>query len=154
MTDPTPREVETACFCAGSPHPRDRFVLPAELPFEAGVAAISAITDAQAGGADMGAALIGAILRNKGISEWNLVDEEGKDLPLNARNVGARLTWQKGGVELANAAYVQWIRGQDLAPFGLASSQTPTDDSSPNGQTEPSTLPTTRTSRKRRARSG
>lgn len=149
MTEPTPREVETACFCAGSPHPRDRFVLPAELPITAGIAAISALV--QVGAGDAAAALINAILVNGGISEWNLVDPDGKPLPLNPTNVVRRVTWQKGGVELSNAAFAQYVNGKDLAPFGLTSSPRATAASSPNGQTDSSTLPKTRSSRRRRA---
>ncbi len=149
MTDPTPREVETACFCAGSPHQRDHFVLPAELPITAGIAAVSAL--AQAGSGDAAAALINAILVNGGIKEWNLVDEEGQPLPLNPTNVTQRVTWTKGGVELSNAAFAQYVNGKDLAPFGLTSSRKRTAASSPNGQTASSTSPKTSSSRKRRA---
>ena len=149
MTDPTPREVETACFCAGSPHQRDLFVLPAELPITAGIAAISAL--AQVGEGDAGGALINAILVNGGIREWNLVDDDGKPLPLTPTNVTRRVTWQRGGVELANAAFAQYVNGKDLTPFGLTSSQRTTAASSPNGQTADSTSPKTRSSRKRPA---
>ena len=150
MTDLTPREVETACHCAGSPHPRDRFVLPAELPIPAGIAAITALSQVGAHG-DAAAALINAILVNGGISEWNLLDDEGNRLPLTPDNVARRVTWQKGGVELSNAAFAQYVNGKDLAPFGLTSSRSKTAKSSPNGQTEPSTSPKTRSSRKRPA---
>lgn len=150
MTDPTPREVETACFCPGGPHQRDHFVLPAELPVEAGIAAIGVIARLETTGADPGAALIGAILRNGGISSWNLVDAEGETLPLTPANVAKRVTWQKGGVEVSTALYQQFVNGKDLTPFGLTGSAKPTDDSSPNGQTEPSTSPKTRSSPKPR----
>jgi hypothetical protein len=150
MTDLTPREVETACHCAGSPHPRDRFVLPAELPVPAGIAAISALSQVGEHG-DAAAALIYAILLNGGIESWNLVDEDGAPLKVTPSNVAARVTWQKGGVELSNAAFAQYVNGKDLAPFGLTSSRSKTAVSSPNGQTEPSTLPKTRSSRKRPA---
>jgi hypothetical protein len=150
MTDPTPREVETACFCAGSPHPRDRFVLPAELPITAGIAAVSALSQVGRDG-DAAAALINAILVNGGIAEWNLVDEDGNNLPVNPTNVVSRVTWQKGGVELSNAAFAQYVNGKDLTPFGLGSSRKRTARSSPNGQTASSTSPKTRSSRKRPA---
>ena len=149
MTDLAPREVETACFCAGSPHQRDRFVLPAELPITAGIAAVSAL--AQVGSGDAAAALINAILVNGGIASWNLVDEEGAPLPVNPTNVARRVTWQKGGVELSNAAFAQYVNGKDLTPFGLTTSRKPTARSSPNGQTASSTSPKTRSSSKRPA---
>ena len=150
MTDSLPREVETACNCAGRPHPRDLFVLPAELPIEAGIAAISALSQVGPDG-DAAASLIGAILRNGGIASWNLVDEDGKPIPVNPTNVSRRVTWQRGGVELSNAAFAQYVNGKDLTPFGLTNSRKQTAKSSPNGQTEPSTSPKTRSSRRRPA---
>lgn len=154
MTDLTPREVRLAkCFCPGEPHPDgDRFVLPAELPIEAGIAAVSALASVGADG-DAAASLIGAILRNGGIAEWNLTDENGDRLRITPSNVAARVTWQRGGVELSNAAFAQFVNGKDLTPFGLTNSTSSTGGSSPNGQTAPSTSPKTRSSRKRPASS-
>ena len=151
-TDTTPREVRLAtCYCPGAPHPDgDRFVLPAELPVEAGLAAVTALGQVGTDG-DAAAALIGAILRNGGIAQWNLVDDEGSPLRINPTNVAARVTWQKGGVELSNAVFAQYVSGKDLTPFGLTNSTKPTVESSPNGQTEPSTSPKTRSPRRRRA---
>lgn len=152
MTDPTPREVRlTRCYCPQTPHPDgDRFVLHAELPIPAGISAITALAQVGASG-DAAAALINALLLNGGIAEWNLVDESGNPLPINADNVARRVTWQKGGVELSNAAFAQWVNGRDLTPFGLTNSASRTATSSPNGQTATSTSPKTRSSPKRRA---
>lgn len=152
MTDPTPREVRLAtCYCPGTPHPDgDRFVLPADLPIEAGIAAVSALASTGADG-DAAASLIGAILRNGGIAEWNLVDENGDRLRITPSNVAARVTWQRGGVDLSNAAFAQWVHGKDLTPFGLTNSTSSTADSSPSGPTAPSTSPRTTSSSKRRA---
>ena len=149
MTDPTPREVRLSrCYCPGEPHPDgDRFVLHAELPIPAGIAAITALAQVGTSG-DAAAALINALLLNGGISEWNLIDEDGNRLPINADNVARRVTWQKGGVELSNAAFAQWVNGKDLTPFGLTSSASRTGGSSPNGQTATSTSPKTRSSAK------
>lgn len=147
MTDQSPREVETACFCAGSPHSGDRFVLSAELPVPAGIAAVSALAQVGPHG-DAAAALINAILVNGAITEWNLVDENGERLPINPTNVSQRVTWQKGGVELSNAAFAQYVSGKDLAPFGLTSSAKKNGRSSPTGRTATSTSPKTRSSSK------
>lgn len=154
MTTPEPREVRLAkCFCPGEPHPDgDRFTLPAELTVEAGIAAVSALASAGEHG-DSAAALIGAILRNGGIAAWNLVDDGGNLLRITPANVAARVTWQKGGVELSNAAFEQWVSGKDLTPFGLTGSAPPTARSSPTGQTAPSTSAKTPSSKKRRASS-
>lgn len=150
MTDTMPREVQTACHCPGTPHEHDRFVLPAELPVEAGIAAVTALAEVGPDG-DAAAALIGAILRNGGIGEWNLVDEAGDRLRINPTNVAARVTWQRGGVELSNAAFAQWVNGKDLTPFGLTNSRKSNGTPSPAGPTAPSTSPKTPSSRKRRA---
>jgi hypothetical protein len=151
MTDRTPREVRTDCYCPGSPHPDgDLFVLPADLPMEAGHAAAIAATNAVAGDAEP--AIVGAILRNKGISEWNLVDAEGRPMPLTGKNVAARVTWEKGGAALINAVYAQYVTAQ--VPLASENSTKETDDSSPNGQMESLTSPKTPSSRKRRTSSG
>ena len=151
MTDVNaPIEVRTACHCAGTPHPDgDVFVLATELPIEAGVAAVSALANSGAVG-DAGPALIGAILRNGGIVRWNLVDAEGNELAVTPANVRTRVTWLKGGVELAAAVYRQFVDGKDLTPFGLTNLTSKNGASSPNGQTERSTSPKTRSSRSRR----
>lgn len=150
----TPREVRLAtCYCPGEPHPDgDRFVLPAELPIEAGIAAVTALAEVGPDG-DAAAALIGAILRNGGISEWNLVDADGSRLRINPSTVAARVTWSKGGVELSNAAFAQYVNGKDLTPFGLTNSGSKNGASSPTGPTAPSISPKTRSSRKPRASS-
>lgn len=150
MTDPTPREVRlTRCYCPGEPHPDgDRFVLHAELPIPAGIAAISALQQLVGSAGDKAAGLINALLLNGGIAEWNLVDDKGHPLPINADNVARRVTWPRGGVELSNAAFAQWVNGKDLAPFGLTSSASRTDESSPNGRTATSTSRKTRSSEK------
>ncbi len=150
MTDQTPREVETACHCAGGPHERDRFTLPVDLPIPAGLAAVTALAQVGEHG-DAAAALINAILVNGGISSWNLVDDKGDPLPINPTNVATRITWTKGGVELASAAYAQWVNGKDLAPFGLRQSRKPTAASSPNGRTARSTSRKPRSSETRPA---
>lgn len=151
MTEPTPRTVVLKqCYCPQSPHADgDRFVLHAELPIPAGIAAITALAQVGTSG-DAAAALINALLLNGGIAEWNLIDLDGNGnaylLPINADNVARRVTWQKGGVELSNAAFAQWVNGKDLTPFGLTSSVSRTAASSPNGQTATSTSPRTRSS--------
>lgn len=153
MTDSVgPREVRLAkCYCAGEPHPDgDTFVLPAELPVPAGIAAITALASVGESG-DAAAALINAILLNGGIKEWNLVDDDGSALRVSPNNVAARVTWSKGGVELSNAAFAQFVNGKDLTPFGLTNSTSSTAASSPNGRTATSTSPKTSSSRKRRA---
>src|SRR5688500_15919108 len=94
--------VTTACFCPNTPHERDEFHLAEELPIEAGIAAATALAGADGGSA--AAVLVGALLRNGAIVSWNLVDDDGDALSVNPANVGKRVTWLKGGVELSSAA--------------------------------------------------
>lgn len=148
MTDSETRVVETACHCAGSPHERDRFTLSADIPIGAGVAVLTALQE-QGEHGNNAAALIEALLFNGGITDWNLVDDKGERLRITPDNVASRVTWRKGGAELAIAANQQWISGADLTPFGLGNSQRTSAASSPNGQTEDSTSPRTSSSRKR-----
>jgi hypothetical protein len=146
MSEPTPRVVETSCFCAGKPHEQDRYVLPARLPPRAGIAAVTALTAAGEHG-DAAGVLIEAILVNGGISEWNLVDDEGKELPLTPDNVAERVTWDRGALELSNGVFAQYVQGQ-LGFFGLGTFPKRSAKSSPNGRTAASTSARTRSSPK------
>lgn len=145
-----PREVRTACHCAGSPHEHDLYTLAAELPIEAGIAAASALASLGQHG-NAAASLIGAIVRNGAIERWNLVSTDGKPLPINPDTVAKRVTWTKGGVELTNAVFEQYVNGADLAPLGLVTSQPTSTKSSPTGPTASSTSPKTRSSSRRPA---
>ena len=138
--------VRTPCHCPGTPHDEDVFhLVDAEhLPIDAGIAAASALVTVGDGNA--GAVLIGAFLRHGAIRSWNLLDEDGKPVPVNPSTVADRLTWVKGGTELASAALSRYINAQTLAPFGLSTSERTTADSSSDGQTEPSTSPPTSSS--------
>lgn len=144
--------VRTACFCPNTPHEQDVYHLVdgEHLPIDAGVAAASALSTVGDGYA--GAVLIGALLRHGAIKSWNLVDEEGEAVPINPRTVGDRLTWVKGGVELADAALERYVIAAG-APFGSASSPKKNGTSSPVGPMELSTSAKTRSSSSRRASS-
>jgi hypothetical protein len=135
--------VRTPCHCPNTPHDEDEFhLVDAEhLPIDAGIAAASALSTVGDGNA--GAVLIGAFLRHGAIRRWNLVDEKGEPVPINPGTVGDRLTWVKGGIELANAALERYVNAQTLAPFGSGSSPKPNGTSSPNGQTADMTSVTT-----------
>lgn len=145
-----PTEVRTACHCAGSPHEFDLYTLAEDVPIPAGIAVATALGDPRHEGEYNLAVLVTTMLEHGGITAWNLVDEEGKDLVLSPANVRRRVTWRKGGMELTNAAYKLWVNGKDLTPFGLPSSPSPRPKSSPTGPTASSTSPKTRSSRSRR----
>jgi hypothetical protein len=146
--------VRTSCFCPGTPHEEDEFhLVDAEhLPISAGVAAAGALSTV--GDGNVGAVLIEAFLRHGAIQRWNLVDEDGSAVPINPSTVGDRLTWVKGGVELANAALERYVNPTALAPFGLGTSTKKNGRSSSGGRTAPSTSAKTRSSGSPRGRSG
>ena len=132
--------VRTPCFCPGTPHEEDVYhLVDAEhLPIAAGVAATSALSTVGDGHA--GAVLIDAFLRHGAIRAWNLLDEDGDPVPVNPATVADRLTWVKGGVQLANAALERYVQSaKALAPFGLSTSPKTNGTSSSDGQTEDST---------------
>lgn len=135
MSDQLNEPVKTACFCPGTPHEEDVYHLrdAEQLPIDAGVAAASALSTVGDGNA--GAVLIGAFLRHGAIKAWNLVDDKGDNVPINPGTVGDRLTWVKGGVELANAALERYVNPKTLAPFGLNTSTRKKGKSSPGGRT-------------------
>jgi hypothetical protein len=143
--------VRTGCHCPNTPHDEDLFYLrdADHLPIDAGVAAAGAI--ATVGDGNVGAVLIGAFLRHGAIRAWNLVDEGGAAVPINPGTVGERLTWVKGGIELANAALERYVNAKTLAPFALGTSPRKNGSSSNGGPTARSTSPKTRSSSARPA---
>jgi hypothetical protein len=146
--------VRTPCHCPNTPHDEDEFhLVDAEhLPIDAGIAAAAALSTV--GDGNVGAVLIGAFLRHGAIKRWNLVDDKGSAVPINPGTVGDRLTWVKGGIELANAALERYVNQQTLSPFGSGSSPKMNGTSSPDGPTDATTSVTTRSSSSRRAPSG
>jgi hypothetical protein len=137
--------VRTKCFCPGTPHEEDVYhLVDAEhLPIDAGVAAATALSTVGDGNA--GAVLIGALLRHGAIRRWNLVDADGDAVPINPGTVGDRLTWVKGGIELANASLERYVLAAG-APFGSSTSPRRNGKSSSTGQTARSTSRRTRSS--------
>ena len=143
--------IRTGCFCPSAPHEEDLYWLrdADHLPIDAGVAAAGAI--ATVGDGNVGAVLIGAFLRHGAIRAWNLVDEAGAAVPINPGTVGERLTWVKGGIELANAALERYVNAKTLAPFALNTSRKRNGSSSSGGPTVRSTSRKTRSSSARPA---
>lgn len=130
--------VTTKCFCPETPHDRDEFTLAdgEHLSIDAGLAAAVALSVA---GTDATVTdIIGPLLRHGAITSWNLVDGEGNKVPINPQTVGERLTWLKGGLELANAAIERYVTGKG-APFGSGSSPKKNVKSLSGGQTARST---------------
>ena len=137
MNDP----VTTPCYCPGKPHERDEYQLADELSTEAGIAAATVL--ATADGESAAAAVTGAMMRNGVIIGWNLVDEDGQLLPITAANVGKRVTWLKGGIEVGGAVLQRFVNAKHLNPLASSSSGKKSAKSSRNGRTARSTSPKT-----------
>lgn len=114
--DAEPVEVRLdGCYCPGTPHEVDLVYLAPQLPMAGGMAAQSAIND----GLDdslLLQALLAEVWVRFGVVGWNLLDDVGADVPLNAANIKAALPFGKGGAlvaERADELYAQDI----LAPL-------------------------------------
>lgn len=121
--------IKTPCYCPNKPHENDEFTLAEELPMGAGLAA--AVAGAAGGGVEV---MVPAMLRNGAIVRWNLVDEEGKELPITAETVDGRLTWATAK-EFLNEALPRLVSGLSGVPLGSAPSPKKTERSSRNGLT-------------------
>jgi hypothetical protein len=76
-----------ACACPGTPHPKgDTVTFHPQLPFEANVAAVSAIFS---GDGDSNANKAWAVYLHNGPAAWNLVDAEGEPVPLTREAIDA-----------------------------------------------------------------
>ena len=145
--DAEPVEVRLdACYCPGTPHEVDIVYLAPSLSMAGGMAANAAITEGMTDALRLQELLAQVWLRH-GVVGWNLVDDDGTDLPLNATTVSAALPYGKGGrlvAERADDLYAEDI----LAPL-VARLQT----TSKRGLTNGSTSTPRRSTRKRQSRS-
>ncbi len=123
------------CTCPGSPHPEDTVYLTPVVDVRIGQAATNALRDTPMTISDVEGALAGAFL-HFGPREWTFVDEKGEDLPLTAANIDERLTWNTGGMEVAEKCD-ELYAGDVIAPLVRRMSK-----ASPSGQTESSTSAT------------
>ena len=138
--------VRTTCHCPGTPHDADLFWLADELPMAAGLAASGAMQESSSE-ADLLASVIPAMLRNGALVRWNLVDDDGKPLPINARTISERLTWVKGRqfIEQALPRLIASLNGES-APFVSPTSHRMNGTSSSGGRTKKPTSRTTSSS--------
>jgi len=131
MSDP----IKTPCYCPDTPHEHDEFFLCDELPMAAGLAA--AMSNGQLDG------IVPALLRNGAIASWNLVDSEGKPLPITPENVDRRLTWSKA-VDFLNEALPRLIAMVNPGPLVSTVSAKKSGKPSRSGRTD--TLTSVKTS--------
>lgn len=129
------------CSCPGTPHPDgDVAMLRPYLDYPGGAEALAAI--AKSDGTEGGIAqFIGPVYIRRGVVSWNVLDDDGKPVPVTPEALDA-LRWEDA-YELADKAD-DLYGGQVLAPLvkrtsGLSSA----------GPTAVSTRPRPKSSRKR-----
>jgi hypothetical protein len=145
--DSAPVEVRLdGCYCPNKPHEADIVYLRPSLSMAGGMAAQAAI---QEGVSDqfLLQELLARVWIRHGVVGWNLVDEDGNNLPLNPDNVIEALPYGKGGrlvAERADDLYAEEILAPLVARFGTISR---------SGRTNGSTSTLKPSIRKRRSRS-
>ena len=95
--------VSVPCSCPGSPHEQDTVGLNPTVDVRLGAAALGAMRDSPTTVSDLEGALAGAFL-HFGPREWTFTDAKGDPLPLTVENIDERLTWNHGGMEVAEKA--------------------------------------------------
>lgn len=102
--DSEPIEVRLdGCYCPGTPHDVDIVYLAPSLSMAGGMAAQSAMRDGF-GDALRLQELLAEVWVRHGVVGWNLVDEDGQDLPLDPSTIAAALPYGKGGRMVAERA--------------------------------------------------
>jgi len=97
------KDITVPCSCPGKPHDQDTVSIPEVLDARLGAAGTYAISNTPGIGADMEGAISDAWLHNAPRA-WTFVDDKGDPLPVTIENIDARLTWNGGGYEVAEAA--------------------------------------------------
>jgi hypothetical protein len=143
--DTSPVEVNIGpCGCPNAPHADGDIVyLAPELSMPGGMAAQSAISEGITDPLRLQELLAEVWVRH-GVIDWNLVDEDGDKLPLDAATIKAALPYGKGGrlvAERADDLYAEAI----LAPL-----EERLRNSSRRGPTVVSSSTTPRSTRSRR----
>ena len=122
------------CECPGTPHTEgDHAALRPRLTARGGLLATSILNNAPTAGVQQTMTDLGMCFLEDGLLSWDLLDDDGKPVPLDLRS-GA-LAWETL-LPIANAANDIYIDSV-LAPFQKAT----TPPSSPRGQTGGSTSP-------------
>jgi len=128
--DAAPVEVRLdGCYCPGKPHDVDIVYLAPALSMAGGMAAQSAIQDGM-GDALRLQELLATVWIRFGIVGWNLVDEDGADLPLS--EAAAALPYGKGGrlvAEKADDLYAEDVLAPLVARLASISKRGPTNGS-------------------------
>ena len=96
-------EVVVPCSCPGTPHDQDTVSLLPEPDIRIGAAVMAAIRATPASIPEMEGA-IAEVLIQVAPRAWTFVDEKGNPLELTRDAIAERLTWNQGGMEVAEKA--------------------------------------------------
>jgi hypothetical protein len=132
-SDPVPVHLG-ACYCPGTPHEEDTVYLAPALPMAGGMAAQAIINEGLTDPVKLQEGLAELWIRH-GVVGWNLLDAEGRALPLDRETVIAALPYGKGGrlvAERADDLYAEDILAPLAERLGTTSRRGPT-----NGSTSP-----------------
>ena len=129
------KTVTVPCSCPKRPHKQDTVSMPDVADVRIGAAVMAAVNNTPSSIPDMEGAISAALL-HAAPREWTFVDDKGEPLPVTVENIDARLTWTKGGLEVAEKAN-ELYAGDVFAPFVQRMQR-----ASPSGPTESSTSPT------------
>ncbi len=138
---PASNIVTIPCYCPKTPHLEDTVTLAPEVSVALGEAALTVSrlgTEVHVATGD----LMSVYLQH-GVIAWTLVDEKGLPERVTRESILRRLTFAKGGYEVAEAAD-DLYSAVVMRPLLAARER-----SSQNGQQEPSTPPTKPTGTKR-----
>ena len=119
------------CPCPGTPHTDERVTLAPALTLPVASGAFAAYAGAEATVSAQQAALIAAYLPAT-ITAWSFTDERGQPVPITRENMDRLLPWDKGGLEVANAAdgrYSPTLIAPLARLIAMQSPPTPTDSS-------------------------
>lgn len=121
------------CPCPGEPHAQETVTLTPTLTLPMASAALAAINAGEATASAMQQGIIEAYLP-AGIREWTFTDEQRKPVPISRDNMERLLPWDKGGMELAEAAdalYSETLMRPLVARIERLSEPSPTEPSTP-----------------------
>jgi hypothetical protein len=132
-------EVVVPCSCPGAPHEQDSVSLPSETDVRIGAAVMAAVRVSPSSIPEMESAISTALL-HVAPRAWTFVDEKGEPLEVSAENIDARLTWNHGGMEVAEKANDLYGAGSPTGVFVPLLPKKP--KASRSGRTAASTSPT------------
>jgi len=122
--------VQIPCYCPNEPHDYDTVTLAQEVSIPLGTAAAYILQTATHTATTIGE--LSQVYLHYGVVGWSLVDEKGNPVSVNPDTVRAHLTYDHGGMEVAEAAnvlYAPKVMRPLLARSAKSSSHGPTDDS-------------------------